>query len=517
MSFSTIRRSGMAIAVLVAASTAAGVAPAQAEPGCVAGMLDFNGDGHKDVAIGSPGATVDGRAGAGLVEIRMRTDAGEVVRTVTAPLPRAGDHFGAAVGDVDLSTHEDGLSPCSSLVVGAPGWDAGGDVDAGAVFVFRTIDSAPLRLDQGFDQEAPGTQPNAHFGAAVTEQSTGTQPGRDPVFYASAPDYDLGVTTDAGVVQRIALTPSGTPAVSAVQTITQDAGFGGTPEKGDRFGAAITGTPYPDEVVIGAPGESIGSATHAGEVWFWTPEAVRIVNQDTPGIPGAAESGDGFGSALFLGSEVARAAQSRGHDVPVRLFVGTPREDVAGKADAGGVVQLTYTPPAAPGRRGRLVTSGASFWTQDSAGVAGGTEAGDLFGAATESLDLTSAGTPTFVTGAPGEDIGSVRDAGGVYTLGGSRGYDENATGVPGSVETGDRFGATLGSWRDIAVDLPHSSVPPGPGTWSRGLLVGGPGEDAGSGAVVSGLPHGSIPGGTQWLRSTGGAAAYGAALSATR
>jgi len=518
----TTRNAALATMVLAAATMTVALPAAHAEPGCATGMFDFNGDGHKDVAVGEPGATVNGKAGAGLVEIRMRTDQGEVVRTVTAPAPRAGDHFGAAVGDVDLSTHDQELSTCSSLVVGAPGWDAGSDLDAGAVFVYPTLDATPLRLDQNFNDKAPGTQSNAHFGAVLTEQSTGNQGnqlGRDPAFYASAPDYDLGVTTDAGVVQRITLTRSGDPAVAEVQTITGDSGFRGSAEKGDRFGAAMTGTPYPDELVVGAPGESIGGATQAGEIWFWTPDvqSVQVINQNSSGIPGAAESGDGLGSSLFLGSEVAAAAKSRGHDVPVRLFVGTPREDIAAKPDAGGVVQLSYVPPAAPGQHGRIVTSGATFWTQDSSGVAGSAESGDLFGATVESLDLTTAGTPTFVAGAPGEDIGSIRDAGAVITLGGSRSYDQNAAGVPGSVESGDRFGGTLGSWRDIAVDLPHASVPPGPGTWSRGLLVGVPGEDSASGAVVSGLPHGSVSSGAQWLRGTGPGAGYGAALSATR
>jgi hypothetical protein len=515
VSFSIVP-SGIATIVLVAASTTIGVSPAQGEPGCITGMLDFNGDGHKDVAVGSPGATVDGKAGAGRVEIRMRTDAGEVVRIVTLATPHAGDHFGAAVGDVDLSAHGDTLGACSSLVVGAPGHEAAGDTDAGAVFVFPTLDASPLRLDQNFNEEAPGTQPNAHFGSVITEQSTGSQRDRAPVFYASAPDYDLGVTTDAGVVQQITLTQSGNPAVAEVRTITGDSGFRGTAERGDRFGAAMTGTPYPDELVVGVPGEGIGSAARAGEVWLWTPEVVQVVNQNTAAVPGSAESGDGFGSSVFLGSEVASAAQRGGHTVPVRLFVGTPREDISTKTDAGSVTQLGYAPPA-PGGRGRIVTSGARAWDQDSPGVAGGTEPGDQFGSAVESLDLTSAGTPTFVVGAPGEDIGTIRDAGGVYTLGGTRGYDESSPGVAGSAETGDRFGATLGSWRDIAVDLPHSSPPPGPGSWSRGLLVGAPGEDAGSGAVISGLPSGTVTSTTQWLGGTGPGAQYGAVLSATR
>jgi hypothetical protein len=249
--------------------------------------------------------------------------------------------------------------------------------------------------------------------------------------YASAPDYDLGVITDAGVVQRITLTmaESGRPAVASVETITQDAGSRSSAERGDRFGAAMSATPFPDELLVGAPGESLGGATGAGAITFWTPGRVQYLHQDSAGIPGDAETGDAFGATIFLGSEVDMAAQRIGEDQAMRLFVSAPFEDVNGLADAGAITQLVLDPPLRQGTHSSVVVSGARSWTQDSAGVAGGAEAGDRFGVSVGSLDLQPSdenggnipdpGAPLFVAGAPGEDIEGVVDAGAVLSLGG--------------------------------------------------------------------------------------------------
>jgi len=504
-------------------SVAALPATAHAAPVC-GGMNDFDGDRNKDVVVGSPNATVGGVSQAGRVQVRL--SAGGVINLTAPGVPRAGDHFGASVGDVDLSSGSDALNSCSSLVVGAPGQDVNGEVDAGAVYVYPTLSSAPTRLDQDFNEEAPGVQARAHFGAVITEQSTGdaeVELSRAPVLYASAPDYDLGVTTDAGVVQRVTLTmaESGRPSVASVDTITQDAGFRSSAETGDRFGAAMSATPFPDELLVGAPGESLGGATRAGAITFWTPTTVQYLHQDSPGIPGVAETGDAFGATVFLGSEVDMAAQAIGEDQAMRLFVGAPLEDVNGSADAGGLTQLVLDPPLGQGTHSKVVVSGARTWTQDSLGVAGGSEPGDRFGTSVQALDLQPSdnetgatvpdpGAPLFVAGAPGEDIEGVVDAGAVLSLGEDRWYDEATPGIPGARGRGDRFGAVLGAARDFEIDAP------GPGTWSRGLLVGVPGDATGDGAVVVGLPHGRVTSGTL-LRPAFADGAYGAALSATR
>ena len=79
-----------------------------------------------------------------------------------------------------------------------------------------------------------------------------------------------------------------------------------------------------------------------------------------------------------------------------------------------------------------------------------------------------------YLVGAPGEDVGSRRDAGMVQTIGTGKGWSQNSKGVPGSAETGDRLGASLGG---------------SPATGATRSLIGIPGEDASTGAVLVGLP----------------------------
>ncbi|NUP40586.1 MAG: VCBS repeat-containing protein, partial [Streptomyces sp.] len=64
---------------------------------------DFNGDGYKDLAIGAPNATVDGRQGAGEVVVMyggphgLTKDRRTVISRATSGIPgspQAGDNFG---------------------------------------------------------------------------------------------------------------------------------------------------------------------------------------------------------------------------------------------------------------------------------------------------------------------------------------------------------------------------------------------------------------------------------------
>ncbi|MER5183594.1 FG-GAP and VCBS repeat-containing protein [Streptomyces sp. NPDC002896] len=78
-------------------------------------------------------------------------------------------------------------------------------------------------------------------------------------------------------------------------------GVPGSDESDDSLGGAltagdVTGDGYPD-LAIGAVFESIGSATHTGNVWVLrggasglTTSGAQSVNQGTPGVPGGNES-----------------------------------------------------------------------------------------------------------------------------------------------------------------------------------------------------------------------------------
>ncbi|MFD7478192.1 FG-GAP and VCBS repeat-containing protein [Streptomyces sp. NPDC059837] len=98
------------------------------------------------------------------------------------------------------------------------------------------------------------------------------------------------------------------------KTFTQDTpGVPGAYEENDAFGASvavgdITGDGI-DDVAVGAPGESLGETgrQEAGVVTVLrgsrsglTGTGAQAITEDSPGIPGAAEAGDRFGSSVRL-------------------------------------------------------------------------------------------------------------------------------------------------------------------------------------------------------------------------
>ena len=117
-----------------------------------------------------------------------------------------------------------------------------------------------------------------------------------------------------------------------------------------------------------------------------------------------------------------------------------PGEDLLGVIDAGAV-NVFY----GRGTTG-LTTTGSQLWNQNAIFGAGHNEAGDV---------ITAHRTADLAIGVPGEDIGSVVNAGAVNVIYGSwSGYglvsansqwwDQSSTGIPGSPEYGDNFGAAM-------------------------------------------------------------------------
>lgn len=102
--------------------------------------------------------------------------------------------------------------------------------------------------------------------------------------------------------------------------------------------------------------------------------------------------------------------------------------------------------------------------TQDSPGAGGTAETGDRYGASLDSVVTEPTGTPRhpiglIVIGVPGEDLGGKADAGMVSFASFDPGFDpeegppikgsprtlaQNSSHVPGSSETGDRYGAAV-------------------------------------------------------------------------
>ncbi|MCA0297242.1 MAG: hypothetical protein LCH96_18415 [Actinobacteria bacterium] len=170
-------------------------------------------------------------------------------------------------------------------------------------------------------------------------------------------------------------------------TLTQNSpGIPGHAESGDFFGGSIS---FRDgRLAIGASGESIGKAVATGQVQplLWkestsTWTAYRAINQDTPGVVGTNESGDQFGYEVLV---------TRGLTASGSYDIAISATETVGKASAGSVTVANFSRPL------------YRTLTQDTKGVPGTAETADDFGAALGVL-RTSPSRDTLLIGVPGE------------------------------------------------------------------------------------------------------------------
>jgi hypothetical protein len=224
------------------------------------------------------------------------------------------------------------------------------------------------------------------------------------------PREDIGVAANAGAVNIIYGSSTGLTS-NGNQFWDQNAIFGpdinpfieSGNEAQDFFGFALAAGDFNDDghddLAIGVPLEDVvnSSVVHtenAGEVdvlygstsgLSTTGRAPQQFHQDTINVEDVAEANDQFGRSLTAWNFGRNEVRFVGTPPLVLritvqladLAIGVPFEDVGSIADAGAV-NVLYGASSANG----LTTSNDQFWHQDSAGVPGGSEAGDEFGAA---------------------------------------------------------------------------------------------------------------------------------------
>jgi hypothetical protein len=248
----------------------------------------------------------------------------------------------------------------------------------------------------------------------------------------------------------------------------------GGSETGDAFGRALArgdfdGDGYAD-LAVGVPNEDIGTVADAGMVnvlhggpFGIGPVRNQAWHHDVAGVPGVAAAGDRLGAALAAGD-----IDRDGFD---DLAIGAPGAAVSGNAAAGHVLVL-YGSPAG------LTVNGAQVRHEDSAGVAGVAAVRDTFATSLALGDLDGDGFGDLAVGIPGQDLGSVVDAGAALLLFGSPwGLDslrsvvlQQPTGraIAGDLlpEPSDRFGSSLAvcnfdgdAYGDLAVGVPNEDV----------------------------------------------------------
>ncbi|MFH8799567.1 VCBS repeat-containing protein [Streptomyces sp. NPDC017936] len=288
------------------------------------------------------------------------------------------------------------------------------------------------------------------------------------------PYEDIGTAVDSGAVHLIYGSPSGINAgTKPVKEFFQgtDKPLGGGAEADDWVGYAVAagktsaGQPY---LLIGSPGESIGTVEDAGAFYYvgGTAQTVTMTHQDTEAagaVSGAAEQDDRFGASIAA--------------TPTHFAVGTPGEALGSTAFAGGVGLFTHA-----------LTSGypkpIGGLGQDQDTIGGAEEVGDQFGDALAMVPYRPSGATStteslLAVGVPGEDLSTTVDAGAVqvFRITASGAYsetawiDQNTADVDQDAEAGDFFGKRL-----AAVNTSPNAT--STATTTR-LAIGVPGEES--------------------------------------
>ncbi|MET7439668.1 FG-GAP-like repeat-containing protein [Streptomyces sp. NPDC005568] len=421
---------------------------ASAEGSAATVREDFNGDGYQDIAVAAPGAQVGGHTWAGYIAITYGSAQGldpartTVIHQDTPGVPGAsGDNHvfgydmiardldGDGLTDLALVTRDyqpeanvsgsvivlwgrtTGISGQDAVRIKAPAnaqvgaditagdFDHDGHVDLfmgnGEEYDYHDVLYGPLRRDGSPAREQQllvySTDNTINTTAAGDFNGDGIEDLATFYVYENhAEGGKLWLGTEDGlstVPQRL-----NSAASAAVADFDQD-GYADLATRifpnGDTENEEDSGTV---KIYYGSPSGPSQTRT-------------RTITQNTAGVPGVSEKSDQFGGRLSAGD-------ANGDGYP-DLAVGVPGEAIGSKAKAGAVVLLK-------GGQGGLTGTGAQAFHQDTTGVPGAAESGDVFGGSTRLLDMTGDGKADLIAGAPGENLGTIVNGGAVWLLRGS-------------------------------------------------------------------------------------------------
>lgn len=421
--FGWVARVATAMALVVGTGLMVGTGPPASAQVTRPGS-DFNGDGYQDIAIGAPGGLVDGLNNAGYVAVVYGSRSGLDLRTPqivsqasedVPDEPEAGDGFGGALAPGDFNA--DGFA---DLAVGA------GELREGNFFFgsVTVLFGGPTGLGRGF--VLPGDRGAGHAVGAgdingdgqmelLTNGAAGSFNGTVDVYNFPRGGFDnpsislgsegwggedwigaadvngdgnddvLAAWTALGGTQFVNYLPGSPSGIQGDALRTVDGGVHLAVGDLNRDGHA--------DMVAGQP-RTLSPLGGRIQVWFGTPIGLdaghtQEIDQDTPGVPGTAEFGDEFGSAIAIGDVDA--------DGYPDVAVGAQSKPVGAKTRAGQVVILRGGPTG-------LTTNGAQAFSQDTPKVPNMAETDDQMGWMVTLIDHDRNGHADLTATAIGED-----------------------------------------------------------------------------------------------------------------
>ena len=408
----TMIRALLLVALASAASAqinVPGAANDTAQFGYAVAYGDFNGDGHDDLAIGTPldGGLTDAIPFEGGSVTVLYLDASGL-RALGAQawvqgvdgLPNADEEYdlfgnALATGDFDGDGYDD-------LAIGAPGEDIGTVEDAGGVLVvYGSDDGLDPRRGEAFDQgrgDVPGAPERNDFFGDVLAAGDFNDDGRDDLAIGVR-NESLGAVEGAGYVQVLYGSGTGLTTDGLVE-LSREATGAGANQASDRFGRALAVGDADgdgiDDLAIGVAGRVVEVPGSADGLDLGS--ALTITPDDASG--GTAERGKGFGAALAYGD-----FSGSGRDA---LAIAASRGTVEGVDGVGAVFIFAGTTDAGslPGETQII----------DQGGDAPGTpQTNDSYGSALGAGDLDGDGFDDLVVGASGKDDGTLSGAGAAF------------------------------------------------------------------------------------------------------
>ncbi|MDX3636130.1 FG-GAP and VCBS repeat-containing protein [Streptomyces europaeiscabiei] len=442
-----MRARTLAVTATVAALTATGLTLPLAGSAAAAttARFDFNGDGYTDIAVGMPNATVNGKAKAGYVSViyggsESPYQSTGVISQAEAGIPgtpEADDRFGSSVAPVDVNG--DGVF---ELVVGASGESLTSDQfkDEGTITV---LDGSEWNVKG--TTVARGASEYSSIGRTIT---TGDYDGDG--------DTDLVYGENGEEHGALRFRPGPLTADPVTTSTLRRYSMGGATR------ALATGD------FDGDGRDDLATTWQAMD-----DSGTFITRWDGQAKPAQWWADADRGSALAA----ADFDRDGTDDLAVGLVQPNPESETTHCQDrlGGALLLLKGSKTAQFGTENECIT-------QSNPEVGGAAEEGDDFGAALSAGDLNGDNRPELVVGVPGEDVGTVKDAGGYVTMNGTEhgpygglARSQSTPNMPGTAEAGDRFGAQVavgdynrdGLW-DTAVSAPgeNAGEPRSGGVW---------------------------------------------------